>query len=657
MVKPLITPNNRKTMKNIFEILESVLKTDARFVSKDKELMRNSVYEKAMSMDAELLHLLLNNPETKKRFFTEIDGTLVFDKIAFGWIVNNRSFLPDSYTRFRQKIGLVNSNEEFISANDNIVLSFPHKDCVLEGGQTKEDQKRDEVFYNETLAPNEVDRLLYPKVLVSAKRVTANGDESNVSWEKSDNLLIKGNNLLALASLEKSFAGQVKLIYIDPPYFFKKTQETDSFKYNSNFRLSTWLVFLKNRLEIAKKLLADRGTIWISIGEDGMHYLKTMADEIFGAEHFVGTLPRKTRDSKSDVPFNLSQDFDWLLIYTNVDDEHKVMGRCVERSYHTSDDYPGRPWRLADLTKQTTAEERENSFFTIINPKTGEEFPASKKRTWCITKDTFQSYYDKGAIVFPGDYPFLHISKPYMRKFKDEDDEKVASGKLSSVISDFAIKDFLEQILSKCKNEDGNAEIDELFGREEFDYAKPENLLKSIIEVTTKERDIVLDFFLGSGTTAAVAHKMNRQYIGIEQMDYIETLCLERLSKVIHGEQGGVSQELNWKGGGSFVYCELAQCNQQYVDEVVAATTDDELLDILNRVLKTGYISVKVIPGDIKKNVEHFKNLNLYDKKAFIIELLDKNMLYVNLCDLDDEEFGINAADKAFNRSFYGLEE
>lgn len=456
--------------------------------------------------------------------------------------------------------------------------------------------------------------------------------------------------MLAISSLLKRFEGRVKCIYIDPPYFFNDAKEADSFKYNSNFHLSTWLVFMKNRLEIARNLLAAGGTIWISIGEDGMHYLKVMADEIFGRDHFVGTIPRRTRNGKSDVPFNLSQDFDWLLCYTNADSRNNVIGRSVTRKYYETDDFPGEPWRLADLTKQTTAGERANSFFTIINPKNGEKYPASPKRTWCITEDTFDYYYKKGAIVFPGDYDFLNIGKPYMRKFKSEDD---CSGKLAAVISDFQIQEFLQTLFGNAKNKDGNSEIDAMFGREEFDYAKPENLIKTILEVATSEGDIVLDFHLGSGTTCAVAHKMGRQYIGVEQMDYIETVSVERLKKVIDGEQGGISKEVNWQGGGSFVYCELAKLNQTIVEEIEAATDDATLSDIYGRMVKPGFISYKVNPADIDAAADDYASLSLDDKKRFLMEILDKNLLYVNDCDIDDEEFSISDEDKTFTRSFY----
>lgn len=400
-----------------------------------------------MQMDTNLIHLLLTNDITKARFFKEVDGIAVFDKVGFGWVVNNREFLPDSYTRFKNKIGLADGNGDILSSKGNVELVFPYKDCVLEGGQTKEDQKRKEIFYNETLAPDEIDRLLYPKVFTNVSRYSQGTCEKQTSYN-GENLIIKGNNLLTISSLLKHYEGQVKCIYIDPPYYFRETKATDTFKYNSNFHMSSWLVFMKERLLMAKRLLKKGGTIWISIGEDGMHYLKVLSDDIFGAEHFVGTIPRRTRSGKSDVPFNFSQDFDWILAYTNIADDEKVVGRKVERKYFETPDYPGEPWRLADLTSQQPASKRPNSYFTMIDPKTGKEYPASEKRTWAVTKDTFEYYYNAGAIVFPDDYEFLNITKPYARKFKSEDDN---NGKLSSVISDFVMQDFIKALYMTAK--------------------------------------------------------------------------------------------------------------------------------------------------------------------------------------------------------------
>lgn len=232
-------------MANFFDTVVEVLKQDQRFFTENGELLRNSVYEASMKMDAELIKLLLSNETTKARFFTIVDGIAVFDKIGFGWVINNREFLPDSYTRFKNKIGLVGNNGEYISTSNDVELVFPYKDCVLEGGQTKDDQKRSEIFYNETLAPDEVDRLLYPKVMTNAKRYTADGVQPTTSISADDNLVIKGNNLLAISSLLKNYEGQVKCIYIDVPY----NTGNDSFGYNDKFNHSSWLTFMKIALK------------------------------------------------------------------------------------------------------------------------------------------------------------------------------------------------------------------------------------------------------------------------------------------------------------------------------------------------------------------------------------------------------------------------
>ena len=635
---------------HLYHELEQLLRMNSRYCMDDGTLLKNRIVEDALSLNPRLIKLLLDNDKMKVVFFQDVDGVMVFDKIKFQRFVSDTQFLGGSYTMYKNKIGLTDENRRFISESREVVLSWPYKDCVLEGGQTKEEAKRNEIFWNETLAPDEVNRLTEPKVLSHFKRYDKDGEHEVDHLSGNDNFIIKGNNLLALHSLKKKYEGEVKLIYIDPPYYFRKNLSTDTFKYNSNFRLSTWLTFMRDRLECAKLLLAPSGTIWIHMGDDGMHYLKMVADQVFGSEHFVGTLPRRTRSGKSDVPFNFSQDFDWLLVYTNVDEKQAVMGRTVERTYYETDDFPGKPWRLADLTKQTTAKERGNSYFTMVDPKTGKEYPPSEKRTWCVTKDTFQYHYNRGYIVFPDDYDFLKISKPYGRKFKYEDD---ANGKLSSVISDCQIQQFLKSLLYDCKNEAGNDEIDKLFGRDEFGYAKPENLIKTIMEVTTQEGDLVMDFFSGSGTTAAVAHKMKRHYIGCEQIDNQIELNKNRLVQVIAGEQGGVSKAVGWQGSGSFVYCELAKANAKFADEIEMAATTQQLEEIWTRMKSTDYLNYKVNIKDVDENVTSFETLSLEDQKRFLIECLDKNLLYVPLSDIDSDEYGVTDEDKRLTREFY----
>ncbi|MDD4592990.1 MAG: site-specific DNA-methyltransferase [Parabacteroides sp.] len=651
------------------EILEKTLLQDERFIAEDGKVLKAKVYDAAMAMDEDLLHLLLSEQVLKDHFFKKVNDTFIFDKVEFTWVLNSREFLPESYTMYKNKIGLVDSSGDLISQKQDVTLVWPYKDCVLEGGQTKDDEKRDEVFYNETLAPDQVTRLLYPKALANAKRYSYAGDydltgkavggEGTVTCEETteflddDNMIVKGNNLLALSSLLRRYEGKVKLIYIDPPYYFNKNISEDSFKYNSNFHLSSWLTFLKNRLTLAWDLLAPKGTIWIHIGEDGMHYLKVLADDVFGKEHFVATLPRKTRDGKSDVPFNLSQDFDFILVYAKADESDATVGRNVKRKYYETDDFPGRLWRTADMTSQRTIYERPNSNFTMVNPKTGKEYPVNPKRSWAVTEETFETYYQAGGIGFPDDYDFMSGERPFRRVFKDEDDQ---NQKPTAVYSDFLLRDFIENLMLKTKNKDGNDEIDALFTRDEFDYAKPENLIKSLLEVTTQDCDLILDFFMGSATTQAVALKMNRRFIGIEQMDYINTVSVPRLCKVVEGEQGGISKDVDWSGGGSFVYCELAERSETLIKQLQSAEDSKPILAILDEATEKGLLRPSVLPDDLKKTREEFLEFSLDEQRRLVMELLDKNKLYVNLCDMEDENMSLSESSKAFTRSFYNLD-
>lgn len=614
-------------------------------------LNKNKLAELARRYDPELLNVLMGDEKVASHFFSTLEtGIQIFKKDVFLQFLNNKEFLPDSFTAYKTKIGLATENGHYLSEDKNVVLNFPYKDCVLEGGQTKEDAKRQEIFFNETLAPSEINRLLDYKVLTNFKRFDKDGEHEVEDINDADNLIVKGNNLVALHSLKKRYKGLIKVIYIDVPYYFKKNVG-DSFQYNSNFKMSTWLTFIKNRLEIAKELLREDGSIWIHTGEDGMHYLKVLCDSIFTPKNFVGTIPRKTRDGKSDVPFNFSQDFDWILVYTKGNEEDSIVGREVTRKYYETPDFPNRPWRTADLTSQRTIIERPNSNFTMINPKTGKEYPVNPKRSWAVTKDSFEEWYSKGGIGFPDDYSFMKGNRPFRRVFKDEDLDKE---KPTYVSSDTLLKDFISDLLSKTKNKNGNDEITKLFSRDDFSYAKPEKLIADILKISSKENDIVLDFFLGSGTTAAVAHKMKRQYIGIEQMDYIETVSIERLKKVIDGDQGGISKDVNWTGGGSFVYCELKNDAQEFKEAIVDATSTDQLLTLFEQAKKSSFLSYRVDPKNLRK--QDFEKLSLAEQKQILSEIIDNNNLYVNYSDIDDEDYQVSEQDKKLNRSFYGKE-
>lgn len=550
---------------SFYNVVLDVLEQDERFFTDDGQLLRNAVYEAAMQMDAKLIKALYDNEETRKHFFTDIDGIAVFDKIGFGWVINNREFLPDSYTRYKNKIGLVNNKGEYISTSNDVELVFPYKDCVLEGGQTKEDQKRSEIFYNKTLAPDEVDRLLYPKVFTNAKRYTADGVQNIRKFSDDDNLIIKGNNLLAISSMLKKYEGKIKLIYIDPPY----NTNNDTFGYNDKFNRSSWLSFMKTRLEIAKKLLSNDGAIYVQLDYHQAHYAKVLMDEIFGEENF----------------------------------QREII------------------WRIGWLSGYKTSD-----------------------NNWIRNHDTIL-FYSKNSTLL--DFKKYYIPKSEFKSIANSNAERypiedVWNGNEYDDMNSIAIVSFAGETVSKMLNPN-----DEVKGQ------KSEKLIERIIKAHTNESDIVLDFFGGTGTTAAVSHKLNRKYILCEQLDKHIDIMVRRLNKVINGEQSGISKRNNWQGGGSFVYCELAKLNQNYVDAIEEATTDEELTQLYADILETSFISYKVNPTDIDTNSEDFIKLSIDDKKKLLMELLDKNQLYVNYCDIDDETYGISEEDKAFTKGFY----
>ncbi|GAB1417494.1 hypothetical protein MASR2M12_02590 [Bacteroidales bacterium] len=686
----------------LYEILEQQLKKEPNFVTDDGELKKWVVLNKAQNFDEELIGLLLKEPTLKEKFFRTLslskgETVTVFNQNLFTQFLEQKNYLNDSYTQYKNKVGLT-IDGKYLKQRNEVALVWPFKDCILEGGQSREEDKREEIFFNEILAQDEITQLLEPKVLTNAKRIDKDGEHDFTGFTRdaelnrkrglpedtiTDNLIIKGNNLLALHTLKNEFAGKVKLIYIDPPY----NTGNDGFKYNDSFNHSSWLTFIKNRLQAAKDLLEKEGVIFIHIGDQELHYLKIVADEVFGRDNFISTIPRKTRSGKSDVPWKLSQDFDWMLVYTkSAPKTTQLFKRAIERRYHKSDDYPNDEWRLSDLTTQRSIFERPNSNFTMINPRNGEKFPVNPNRCWGVTSDTFEDFYKRGKIVFPGDYDFLKISVPAMRIFKSEEMDKNGKDFDKTYISSDFLNQAMNDLLGTATyNMAGTDDMIALFGNKKFDYPKNELLLQRIIEYSTEERDIILDFFLGSGTTAAVAHKMNRQYIGIDQMDYIEDVAVERLKKVIGKmkasvqkkepamseflfvseeqveyqslkfDEGGISKSVNWQGGGSFVYLEFKKYNQTFIDQIEAAKDTEALLQIWEQMKVKSFLNYNV---DIKKQDEHleeFKALSLAKQKQHLCEILDKNQLYVNLSSLNDKDFECSEEEKRVTKEFYAI--
>ena len=622
-------------MQNLQKALVEILKNESTYFSEGR-LLKNKLTEDAFKLEPRLIKYILSNNRLKKAFFLDIDGVLVFDKDKFIQFMNNKRFLPDSYTSFKNRIGLLDENGDYFKEKKDVVLVWPYKDCVLEGGQDKEDEKRNEIFYNEILAPDEIDRLFDPKVLTNFKRYDKDGEHLNPKdISRNDNLIIKGNNLLALHSLKKCLAGKVKLIYIDPPY--NRGNERDDFLYNDSFKHSSWLVFMKNRLEVSWELLTNNeGFIWISISDEEAHYLKVLCDEVFGRDNFVADVIWNSTKSVTNTAVISDAHTHNLLYVKNIGwlkkNRHNFRLEADESKFSNPDNDPRGKW-VADPFQVGGI--RPNQRYPIKNPKTGKVYLPLPGNSWKNEKKVFDELIKDGRIIFG----VSGEAGPQRKRFWSEARER---GEVTTT---------LWTDLPTTTN--ATRHLKELFGEKVFDNPKPEGLIQRIIKLSTKEGDIVLDFFAGSGTTAATAIKMKRQFITCEQMSYVDNVTVQRLKKVIQGEQGGISKSVGWKGWGSFVYCKLKKWNQSYIEEIEMAKTTKDLLAIYEKMKKEAFFRYDV---DLSKfDEKEFEKIALEQQKEVLIECLDKNHLYVNLSEIDDATYEISEEDKEMNRKFYGV--
>lgn len=355
--------------------------------------------------------------------------------------------------------------------------------------------------------------------------------EESVNWDSTENLYIEGDNLEVLKLLQESYLGKVKMIYIDPPY-----NTGNDFIYNDDFKMtdkeyaeeigehdeagnrmfkntdsngrfhSDWCSMIYSRLMLARNLLSDDGVIFISIDDNEQNDLLMVCNEVFGLGNYCGTIPYRKRTMKTDVPFGISQDYEWVLVYAKSN--CFFAGVPVERKYYSSPDYPNDRWRLSDLTTQKIESQRPNSAFNLIDPKTGKEYKYNPKRLWAITKDTFGYYYEKGKIVFPDDYDFLNISIPAYRVFESEDKQKAL--KIYGV--DTPLKSFSTVLSNDVgMNEQGSKEVDSLVGNKVFSFPKPSTLIKQFLLSLHDDNALILDFFSGSATTAHAVMQLNAE--------------------------------------------------------------------------------------------------------------------------------------------------
>ncbi|MGL2698717.1 DNA methyltransferase [Helicobacter pylori] len=540
--------------------------------------------------DEKLLTFMLENENAndyKNAFFKIIANSLVFNEKALLECLEIKE-LDRSFTRFKNKIGLYSQGRP-IKSSELVVLHFPFKDNVLLGNAKDNNTKSNELFYHEILHKNEIDTLLSPKALCRFE-MHGQGDLQSALKDENTNYLIKGNNLIALHSLKKKFAKKVKCIYIDPPY----NTGNDSFNYNDNFNHSSWLVFMKNRLEAAREFLSDDGSIYINLDYNEVHYCKVLMDEIFGVENFqreiiwrIGWLS----GYKTSIN-NFIRNHDTILFYSKNADKLFFNKKYIENK---------------DFKELIKIEKIQSNLDNL-----GIDREKQKKIIKIINHETR-----------PERYPL----------------EDIWNGNEYDDLNSIAIVSYSGETVSK------------MLGTEEIKGQKSEKLIQRILEVSTNENDLVLDFFAGSGTTCAVAHKMKRRYIGIEQMDYIETITKERLKKVIEGEQGGISKKCDFKGGGSFVYVELKEVNLEIKKQILNAKSADECLKIFNalnaRILKRADNKMDEIHS------EEFQKLDLNEQKRKCCASLDSNEDYLNLGDIDEDAWEIDEITKKYNEIFY----
>lgn len=621
-------------MQNLLIDLKNLLQQDERLVV-DGKLLKNKIIELSLQLDPSLLKMLLTQPSIKKHFFQEVDKVLVFDKIKFQKFVNNKSFLPDSYTSFKNKIGLT-VDDDFLSEKKEVVLSWPYKDCTLEGEQTKENEICREIFWNEILAPDDIDRLLFPKAFTNFKNYFADGEKTLEKILPSDNIMIKGNNLFGLTSLRKIYNGQIKLIYIDPPY----NTGNDSFNYNDSFNHSSWLTFMKTRLELANDLLKPDGSIWVNIDDDECHYLKVLMDEIFGRENFVANVIWEKKYTTANDATYFSDNHDHILIYAKKKVNFKLnkLKRTakMDEAYSNPDNHPNGPWKSTPLHAKSGSEKSRSFSFTFQN-----------NITWTPP---------------PGTFPRFSIEKleemdRHNEVWFGKDGKSIPSKKtFLSSIGDFSLTPKTIFTYKEVgHNHEAKNELKTILKDNLFSTPKPERLMERIIHLGSNENDIVLDFFLGSGTTAAVALKMKRRFIGIEQMDYISTVTIPRLRAVLEGDPNGISFEHNWKGGGSFVYMEIAKGTSNLLEMIQQANCIEDIKAIIKNKMFYSSISFQASLEKINAFINSEIKIPLNELKINLISIIDKNTLAIPFSEIEDQDYGFNKRDIILNQNFYSL--
>jgi adenine-specific DNA-methyltransferase len=648
------------------QLIFKVLKADERLWNEDKtELNQTLLLDLVENIDEKVIDLLLQEKDLREKFFVKIKDVYVFKTNDFRFFMEENK-VDNSYTAYKNRIGLTDG-KKFLKDTNDVVLDFPYKDCVLEGGQSTEEGtdtyfeydektehyeqkqgKRKEIFFNSVLAHDEIDRLFDHKALTNWKRYTKDGEQEVKEIKRDEdgtikeNLIIKGNNLLALHSLKKQFNGKIKLIYIDPPY----NTGNDGFKYNDNFNHSTWLTFMKNRLEVAKELLRDDGVIFVQCDDNEQAYLKVLMDEVFGRENSESVIWKKI-DPKYDKNTNakIVKRTKRIHEYIHIGFKNKnstEFGKIKKlpnwkNEYNNIDNDPRGNYKqgIISFEEGHKKEDKTSEYYYTITLPSGREMT----RHFFVLKDEFEELLKDNRIYFPknGD------GVPALKIFENEK-------------KDFFFETILEGVgsLNSAKKEIAklyNCKEDEI----PFDTPKPALLLQEIFRAVTNKDDIVLDFHAGSGTTAHAILELNkeddgnRKFIMIEQMDYINTVTCPRVQKVMEKENID----------GSFIYFELAKWNGTAKEKILDCESLEELIKFFDEMYDRYFLNYNLKIKEFREKVineEEFIILSLNDQKKMFIAMLDNNQMYVNKTEMADKKFGIDKEDQKLTSQFYNSE-
>jgi len=644
-------------MKTIFKTkLYDLLKKDFRLWDEEKKEFNETLLKDLINkIDEKLIELLLSDKEMKEKFFVKVKDVFVFKQNELKFFIDENK-LDNSYTQYQNKIGLRVGNK-LLSERDEVVLDWPFKDCVLEGGMTKEDQKRNEIFFNEVLAKDEIDRLEDPKALENWVRYTSKGDDKikELSRDKDgiirENIIINGNNLLALHSLKQQFTGKVKLIYIDPPY--NTGGEAETFTYNNNFNHSTWLTFMKNRLRVAKKILREDGFIAIAIDHFELGYLIPLGDEIFGRENRIGIISIVNNPMGRNQAKFFSTINDFMIVYAkNIElakfnnvvlnpefyktfDKEDKKGKYKLKSFirigggdvnlrinKTNFWYP--IFVSADL-KEITLIKKKNYYEIFPITSTGQE------RTWKLSKSTAENYLNELVAIKNENYINIY------EKYRIEKGQKV-----STVWNDKRYN----------ANHNGIRLLEKIIGRKNFSFPKSIYTILDTIKLMSKPNDLILDFHAGSGTTAHAVLMMNkedkgsRKFILVEQLNEHIEICKDRIRNIL------VSEKID----DNFVYVELAKWNEEAKEKILKSESLTELEKLFDELYERYFLNYNVKTKEFKDKIlkeEGFKNLSLDEQKKLFVEMLDMNQMYVNFSERADKKYNLSEKDIKLSEEFY----